>query len=132
MATYGKGYTSYRTKGTFVPEMDPARVAKVMGDRLLIKRLPEPGAEERTVGGIIRPAAAKPRSRRAVVVAVGTDMPKEQGDLVPGAVIMTSAYDGMAPKRFSWQDEPYEIILAEDVLALLEPVPAEQQEAVNV
>ena len=28
MATYGKGYTSYRTKGTFVPEMDPARVAK--------------------------------------------------------------------------------------------------------
>ncbi len=51
-----------------------------LGDRAFIKRLE---AEERTIGGIIIPDAAKERAQTGEVIAVGEGRIDQQGKLIP-------------------------------------------------
>lgn len=54
-----------------------------LGDRVLVKRLQE---EEKTIGGIIIPDAAKEKAQTGVVIAAGNGKTDHSGKTIPMAV----------------------------------------------
>ena len=92
-------------------------------DRILIRRLEE---QEMVKGGIIIPDTAKEKPQEGEVIAVGNGKKTEEGKTVPldvkvGDRILFGKYSG-ADIRI--EDEEYLILREEEVLAVLEHVPA--------
>lgn len=91
---------------------------KPLGDRVLIKRLPE---EETTRGGIIIPDSAKEKPQKGEVIAVGHGKYDEKGDkikmeLEAGDKVLFGKYAGTEVKL---DGEDFIIMRQDDVLGIL-------------
>ena len=91
-------------------------VVKPLGDRILVKRL----EEDEKVGSIIVPDAAKEKSQKAEVIAVGEGKKTDEGKPVPlevkkGDKILIGKYAGTDIKIDS---EEYIIMKQEDVMGV--------------
>ncbi len=96
---------------------------KPVGDKLVIK--PEE-TEDVTQGGIILPDAAKERTQRGTVIAVGEGRVLSNGDLLPprveaGDYVLFAKYGGSEIKV---QGETMIVLAERDVHAVLEPTDA--------
>jgi chaperonin GroES len=91
-------------------------------DRILVERLEE--AEQRSVGGIIIPDAAKEKPQQGRVVAVGKGRVNDKGEVFPldvkaGDTILFGKYAGTEIKI---EGKEYLIIREDEVLGVAEGV----------
>jgi chaperonin GroES len=89
-------------------------------DRILAKRIEEPGEEKR--GGIIIPDTAKEKPQEGKVIAVGNGKILESGQRVPldikaGDRVLFGKYAGSEVKI---EGEEYLILREDDILGVLE------------
>jgi len=96
---------------------------KPLHDRIVVEAAPK---EEKSSGGIILPDAAQEKPQRGKVLAVGPGKRLDSGALAPvgiaeGDTVLYGKYGGTEVKV---DGVDYVILRAEDVLAVLEPVPA--------
>ena len=103
-----------------------SKVSKInlqpLADRILVKR--EDAAEKKSPSGIIIPdTAQKEKSKRGVVIAVGTGRITEEGKTIPvsvkvGAkVYFNSGWDNEVPA--GEKDEEYFLVKESDILAII-------------
>ena len=91
---------------------------KPIHDRVLLKVLKE---DDKTSGGIIIPDATKEKSSNAEVVAVGTGVKDEHGNIVPlsvkeGDIVLFSKFSGM---ETTIEKEKYLIVKELDILGIV-------------
>ena len=96
---------------------------KPLHDRIIVKAAEK---EQKTASGIILPDTAQEKPQRGEVIAVGPGKRLDSGQLAPvdvnvGDVVMYGKYSGTEVKV---DGEDFIILRAEDVLAVLEGVPA--------
>ena len=89
-----------------------------LGDRVLVKR---EAAEEKTAGGIVLPDAAKDKSMRAKVLAVGNGKLRDNGTRVAPAVkrgdrVLLAKYGG---DELKVQGKELLLVREEDILAII-------------
>lgn len=86
-------------------------------DRVIVKRLEE---EKKTAGGIIIPDSAKEKPTKGKVIAVGSGVRSETGDLKPlevktGDVVLFAKWGGT---EISHNGEDYIIMKESDIIAI--------------
>ncbi len=92
---------------------------KPLSDRVLVKLIEQ---QEVKKGGIIIPDSAKEKPQEGKVIAVGTGKRDDDGKIIPfhvkkGDRILMPKYGGTEVKI---DDEEYQIIREEDILAIIE------------
>jgi chaperonin GroES len=90
-----------------------------LGDRVLVQPLKE---QEVKKGGIIIPDTAKEKPQEGKVIAIGTGKLDDNGKLIPfnvkkGDKVLMPKYGGAEVKI---DDEDYQIVREEDILAVIE------------
>lgn len=86
---------------------------KPLADRVLIKSAP---AEEKTIGGIIIPDAAKEKPLKGEVIAVGNGTKDEEMVLKAGDTVLYGKYAGT---EIELDGEKFLIMRQSDVLGIL-------------
>ncbi len=86
---------------------------KPLADRVLVKPAP---AEEKTIGGIIIPDAAKEKPLKGEVIAVGNGTKDEEMVVKPGDVILYGKYAGT---ELELDGEKFLIMRQSDILAII-------------
>lgn len=89
-----------------------------LADKVLVERLKP---EETSSGGIVIPDSAKEKPKQGKVIAIGTGLQTESGNVVPFTVkkgnrILFSSYAGIEVKV---EGKEYLIMPEEDILAIL-------------
>lgn len=89
-----------------------------LGDRVLVQLVEE---KEQIKGGIIIPDAAKEKSQKAKVVAIGTGRTDNNGKKVPfevkeGDTVLISKYGG---SEVTIGDEKFTLLREDDIVAIL-------------
>lgn len=86
-------------------------------DRVLLKRLEE--SEEKTIGGIIIPDAAKEKGHEAQVLAVGTGRVDTTGKVIP---LQVKTGDTVLVSKYAGTDAGNDLIIVreDDILAIVE------------
>lgn len=99
----------------------PKRGIQPIGDRVLVKRV---GVEEKSPFGIIIPdSAQKEKSKKGVVVAVGSGKYGDEGDLIPmtvqkgDKVFFNAGWDNEV--KLDGDDAEYFLIHESDILAVI-------------
>lgn len=94
---------------------------KLLGDRVLVRRLDD--KEEEKKGGIIVPDTAKEKPQEGRIIAVGTGKVLKDGkkinlEVEKGNKILFGKYAGT---EVNFKGEEYLIMREEDILAILTP-----------